>query len=169
MQAITLTLLTLAAAVAASPLATRQSSDDQSVLDAHNYYRRQHGAGDLTWDGNLAYAAYQNAAGCNFAHTQNNPYGENLFAGGGDWSYQQAVDSWMSEQSSYNGYSFGNGEAGHYTQVIWKNTQRLGCVRFQGCSEDSIFHDGSNNFATYVVCEYDPPGNYDGEYQQNVQ
>jgi hypothetical protein len=36
---------------------------------------------------------------------------------------------------------------GHYTQIVWRNTKRIGCGMAGG----------------YVVCRYSPPGNYSGQ------
>ncbi|KAG9136835.1 hypothetical protein Leryth_004578 [Lithospermum erythrorhizon] len=41
---------------------------------------------------------------------------------------------------------------GHYTQIVWKESVRLGC-----------FRGTCKNADTYITCEYDPPGNYVGE------
>ena len=45
-------------------------------------------------------------------------------------------------------------ECGHHTQVVWAETRRVGCV----------VHDcASNRGATYAICNYNPPGNYEGQ------
>ncbi|KAL9977239.1 hypothetical protein ACROYT_G014621 [Oculina patagonica] len=45
---------------------------------------------------------------------------------------------------------------GHFTQVVWKSTTKLGC----GVATKSG--------KTYVVARYYPPGNYNNQYRQNV-
>lgn len=45
---------------------------------------------------------------------------------------------------------YSNG-CGHYTQVVWRETERVGCGR-STCENTEIW-----------VCNYDPPGNYIGE------
>lgn len=47
---------------------------------------------------------------------------------------------------------------GHFTQLVWKNTQRVGA---------GIAYT-SDRKKVYVVAQYSPPGNYQGQYQQNV-
>jgi hypothetical protein len=54
---------------------------------------------------------------------------------------------------------------GHFTQVVWKASQRLGCAH-QLCKTVRGL-DGWID-AHYLVCRYDPPGNYAGQYVANV-
>jgi hypothetical protein len=57
-------------------------------------------------------------------------------------------------------YSFPNGgfsmQTGHFTQVVWRETTQMGCATAT-CRGMDIW-----------VCEYDPPGNVQGMYRQNV-
>ncbi len=46
---------------------------------------------------------------------------------------------------------------GHFTQVVWRNSTKMGVAR------------ASNSSGwTYVVTNYSPPGNYVGQYDENV-
>ena len=67
------------------------------------------------------------------------------------------TDLWYNEIDKYNftnpGFSM---ETGHFTQVVWKSSQRIGC---------GISNNGSE---FYGVAQYDPPGNFIGEFEQNV-
>lgn len=45
---------------------------------------------------------------------------------------------------------------GHLTQVLWAGSEKLGV----GVAK--------NGYHTFVVCNYNPPGNYKGEYAENV-
>merc|ERR1712190_573524 len=88
--------------------------------------------------------ARQGVAG--FSHV-----GENLASGVTD---ARAVDMWYREIDHTNGgltnaYS---SATGHYTQVVWRETSRLGCG-IQG---------------TLLVCQYGTTGNMRGEFQRNV-
>lgn len=48
--------------------------------------------------------------------------------------------------------------------MIWNNTAKLGCA-----SSTCTFNSGGNTWhATYVVCRYSPPGNFLGQYLENV-
>lgn len=66
----------------------------------------------------------------------------------------KAVDSWMSEKPLYK-----KGDemaAGHYTQVIWRDSRRVGC---------GVAVNGQSRF---VTCLYSPAGNVQGAWEKNV-
>ena len=70
-------------------------------------------------------------------------------------SVASAVDNWGNEVNNYNlatNTCTPGKVCGHFTQVVWKNTARLGCGKATAA-------DGW----TYVVCNYDPPGNFVGQ------
>jgi len=82
---------------------------------------------------------------------------------------EQAVDSWVSEKACWDYGTIRGTETcnqtctdqlsasgcGHYTQIIWRDTRRVGCGY-------STCQSGAFNFEIWV-CNYDPPGNYIGE------
>lgn len=82
--------------------------------------------------------------------------GENIYWGSGsEWRPADAVTAWAAEEKYYNYVknSCVEGEiCGHYTQIVWKTTRRIGCAR-------SVCDDGD----VFMNCNYDPPGNYVGE------
>ncbi|KAF7842861.1 Cysteine-rich secretory protein, allergen V5/Tpx-1-related [Senna tora] len=41
----------------------------------------------------------------------------------------------------------------HYTQVVWLDSVHIGCAEVK-CD---------NNADTFIICNYDPPGNFDGQ------
>lgn len=53
----------------------------------------------------------------------------------------------------------GDPMVGHFTQMVWKNTTRVGCAWRFDCDVQTL--SGSNEFSTgiYSSCWYDPPGN----------
>jgi pathogenesis-related protein 1 len=78
--------------------------------------------------------------------------GENL-AIGKDLSIDQAVKMWAAEGERYRFnpvYEF-EIPTGHYTQLVWRTSTRLGC---------GIAHCGRT---TVMVCNYSPSGNYIGK------
>ncbi|BFG41277.1 hypothetical protein CerSpe_275510 [Prunus speciosa] len=90
---------------------------------------------------------------CNLVHSLG-PYGENIAKSSRDLSATAAVNMLVSDKSSYdyNSNSCAPGKVcGHYTQVVWRNSVRLGCAKAR-----------CNNGTTFIGCNYDPPGNYDG-------
>ncbi|KAK9271525.1 hypothetical protein L1049_001885 [Liquidambar formosana] len=146
------------------PLALLQPShaqnSQQDYLNAHNAARAQVGVGNITWDNTVAaYAqnyANQRIGDCNLVHS-NGPYGENLaegYSSGGSFTGVDAVNLWVAEKPYYDYYSNAcvGGQCLHYTQVVWRNSVRLGCARVQ-----------CNNGWWFVTCNYDPPGNYVGQ------
>ncbi|KAH9982517.1 hypothetical protein BGW80DRAFT_1453395 [Lactifluus volemus] len=71
-----------------------------------------------------------------------------------------AVKLWADEVVDYDPK---NPVYSHFTQMVWKSTTQLGCA-VQTCN--GIIGSGPAN---YYVCEYNPPGNVEGEFGDNVQ
>jgi uncharacterized protein YkwD len=144
------------------PGAAAPAGDAQRLVAAHNQYRAKHCAQPLTWSPKLAQVAQQWAnslrdQGCKFAHSGGS-YGENLAAGTtGAMDPESVVAMWYDEVKGYSfqqpGFSM---QTGHFTQVVWRSTTQLGCGMAQ-CKGNDIW-----------VCEYDPPGNWEGRYKQEV-
>ncbi|KAJ4496990.1 CAP domain-containing protein [Lentinula lateritia] len=133
----------------------------QSTLKSHNTARAQYGASSLTSNSNLYLATQQWANACVFQHSGGN-YGENLAAAAPQGiSVQQGVNMWMAEASQYN-YSNPtfSSSTGHFTQVVWKSTTSVACA----IATCNFLGNGTG----YLVCRYDPPGNYLGQFAQNV-
>jgi uncharacterized protein YkwD len=80
--------------------------------------------------------------------------GENIFASTGGATPSDAVSDWMSEASQYNYNTSPIGTAGHYTQVVWRASVRIGCA-IVDCP-NVTFHDT-------VLCDYSPGGNIQGQ------
>ena len=123
-------------------------------LASINAYRLLHSAPPVQWDANLAQLEQAHTDACVFAHSADQ-YGENL--GLGYYSVSNVVDAWYSEVSNYDYANpvFGM-KTGHFTQLVWVTTERIGCSH-TACPG-----------AIMWGCKFDPPGNYQGQFQANV-
>ena len=134
------------------------------VLERHNKLRKDHGVPPLTLDKKLSRSAQawadELAKTGAFEHSDSGA-GENLYKGTTGWKTgKQVVDAWYSEIEDYKFGKEPRGDktVGHFTQIVWKNSKRLGV----GKAKSKI--DGK----TVVVCQYDPAGNMRGRYSANV-
>jgi len=149
----------------------------QDLLDRHNMYRCMHNAPALVWDEAIAANAQSWANQGLWAHstTASPPanvvdgasLGENLAWGSPARTGLQAVNAWYAEVKDTHG---GAGLAtsmsdkptskpiGHYTQVVWKSSARIGCGKAKLNDKDG----------DYWVCQYGPLGNMGGQFEQNV-
>jgi len=152
------TIITMTAPpVPASTSYTNDQVFQNDILAATNFYRGEHGVAPLAWNATSAKYAVDWSAKCNFVHS-GGPTGENLAAGYANAS--ASVDAWGLEGELYNWAKPGFSEAtGHFTQLVWSNTTTVGCGR-TNCA-------GKNKTpGWYVVCEYFPPGNIEGDNNQ---
>ncbi len=137
-------------------------ADMQALLASHNAMRAKHCAAPLAWSPRLAAVAQTwanslSAHNCAFEHSPDNSYGENLAGGSPGYLDGSAVTAmWYEEVGQYRfpdgGFSM---QTGHFTQLVWRGTTAVGCAQVT-CAMN------------LWVCEYDPPGNVDGEYRDNV-
>lgn len=142
-----------------------------AVLQRHNELRALHGCPPLTMSREMCYYAQEWAdhLAHNDAHFHrpNRKYGENIFWKTSSTSMSitgaEAVDSWYEEISLYDRAWYGGDpppgtfkESGHYTQLIWRATKRLGVGL------------ALNGATFYVVANYDPHGNIITRYKDNV-
>lgn len=149
------------------------SSDDdgetfeEDALKKHNEYRTKHGCPPLKMDKKLCKYAQEWADKLSkenkFEHRQNVPYGENLYC---TWSSNpkrgcsgsKAVESWYSEVEQHQfGTEPRSMGTGHFTQLVWKNSKNFGVAKAR-----------SSNGKIIVVANYEPAGNFIGQYVQNV-
>jgi hypothetical protein len=134
------------------------------MLEAHNEVRSRLGLPPVDWDGELARRAqdWANAliAGRGLEHSprQDRPgEGENLARiDGGHTSATALFSGWASEGGAwtYGPLDCGNpnwGATGHYIQIIWRDTRRIGCAM------------AFTNDSQVLVCRYAPAGNICGE------
>ncbi|XP_020917047.1 Golgi-associated plant pathogenesis-related protein 1-like [Exaiptasia diaphana] len=143
------------------------SVDLSACLEAHNAKRRLHGVPDLKWDSDLAATAtswaQRLASTDKLAHSKGN-YGENIYFSWGtnEGTCEEAVQSWYDEIKDYDFDNPGfSSQTGHFTQVVWKSSTKLGVGK---ATADA----GGGYKKTYIVAQYTPPGNYEGQYAANV-
>ncbi|CAL1358534.1 unnamed protein product [Linum trigynum] len=147
-----------AAALAASKRAYKSAA--AQFVGPQNAARAALKMPPLRWDARLAAYASRYAArrkwDCALVHS-NGPYGENIFWGSGSgWTPAQAAGAWVGERRWYSYWSnscAGDQDCGHYTQIVWRGTRRVGCARVVCSGRRGVF----------MTCNYDPPGNYVGE------
>ncbi|CAJ1961436.1 unnamed protein product [Sphenostylis stenocarpa] len=137
---------------------TNAQDSPADYVNAQNVVRSQVGVGKIVWDDTVA-AFAQNYANqrkdCQLIHSGGGgKYGENIAMSTGDMSGTEAVKLWVDEKPYYD-YASNTcvgGECLHYTQVVWRNSVRLGCAKVR-----------CDNGGTFITCNYSPPGNYIGE------
>lgn len=141
-------------------LSFANNATQQQYVHLHNEARRNVGIGiGMTWDKTLEDYAHNYAqklkVGCRMEHSDS-PYGENLSWADHDLTVDSIVQMWVNEKQFYDYYSNTcalNQMCGHYTQVVWRKSERLGCAK-ERCN---------NNHQFIAVCNYDPPGNVPSE------
>lgn len=139
----------------------------EAMLHVHNAARAAVGAPPLAWDATLATNAqvYADtlARGGAFRHdpalSASDDQGENLWRGdAGGYTYEAMADAWAAERRFFINRAFPAvsttgrwQDVGHYTQMVWKRTARIGCAIGTGAADE------------FLVCRYAEPGNWDGE------
>ncbi len=124
-----------------------------AMMRAHNDARAKVGAPKLVWNAELAkdaaiYARSMARTG-KFAHDpqhgRNPRQGENLWVGTRDaYTYGEMIGAWVDEDRYFKRGLFPDnsttgtwGDVGHYTQIIWPTSERVGCA--VASSERSIW------------------------------
>ncbi len=159
-------------AIASSGTATH-SLNPSALVTAHNKWRAKVGVPRLSWSNRLAKSSKSWAntlqGRCIMQHSYGQPYGENIFhaspltqtdrSGRTKNLIQQivsknVVDAWGEEEKWYNYHTntCHGEECGHYTQVVWKDTKKVGCAMTL-CKDN----------AQIWVCQYESPGNVRGQ------
>lgn len=136
------------------------------LLALHNRERQAVGVPPLRWDPALAAAAASYgphlAARGRLQHSpqQTRPgQGENLWMGTrAAYSLEDMVGGWAAERRLFRNAPFpdvsrsGNwSDVGHYTQMVWRGTTRVGCAVHRSAQWD------------FLICRYSPPGNVVGQ------
>lgn len=164
------------AAATATPSAA--NSYQESILHYHNLHRSAHSASGLTWSDDLAAAANTLANRCVYGHDTSIPsasgdYGQNIAYGyDADLVGEKVISEMMyTDEAPYFASLYGQADPdmtnfekwGHFTQIVWKATTHVGCATVS-CSDLK----NAGGAAPYTVCNYGSPGNFAGEYADNV-
>ncbi len=138
------------------------AGDAELILQTHNAERVRAGVPVLIWNTQLAGEAGQWANQIardgvmrHASASQRGDAGENLWMGtAGYFSPDRMVSAFISEKRHYRHGSFphvsstGNWQdVGHYTQIVWRDTQQIGCAVARAAQRDVL------------VCRYWPAGN----------
>jgi uncharacterized protein YkwD len=133
-----------------------------ALVKEHNDARDQVGVKQrVTWSKDLAQYAQEWADRIaetgKFEHRPEGKYGENLAAGRGErYGAREAAATWLKEKEAYDAGQRELEKVGHYTQMVWSRTTRIGAGK-------AVIKAGPMKGWTVVVCNYDPPGNVRGE------
>lgn len=136
----------------------------EELLTAHNNYRKKHGVGSLSRNSTIEAIAQEYSEKLASTHTFGHSYnklngkqlGENLYCSSRTTDGISVAMDWYEEFVDYDFKSDYIPGTGHFTQVVWKESQYLGCGL--GISENYYV----------VTCNYFPMGNIVGNFSQNV-
>ncbi|XP_075041580.1 uncharacterized protein LOC142101202 isoform X2 [Mixophyes fleayi] len=140
---------------------------EQEALDAHNKYRKSHGAPPLQLSRELSESSQKwvdHLLSINALQHSNTNHGENLWykwdSSLRDASGSEVVETWYNEIKDYNFSKPGfQSNTGHFTQVVWKDSKEVGIAKAV---------DGKG--MVIAVAQYSPAGNITnpGYFQKNV-
>jgi hypothetical protein len=153
-----------------SALSAKEASD---LVAFHNKVRKEAGTEPIKWSPELARFAQEwadeVARSGKLAHRpregeRKQRYGENIAWGSGrGYGVLNAAESWYAEMKFYEPGTpipkpedFSAFKAGHYTQMVWKDTTAIGAGK-------ATIQEGDRKGWLVVVCNYDPPGNISGK------
>lgn len=150
------------------------SSFRSGAFDKHNQLRDIHGVAPLSLDSNLNNIAQDYSQKLvsigSLVHSGTEGLGENLAMAMSSAPFNQSPDEcykigqavsqdWYDEITDYNFNNPGsNMNTGHFTQIVWKDLTNVGFGL-------GFSNDGESYF---VVANYSPPGNVDGDFENNV-
>lgn len=147
---------------------SRSTNLDERLLAAHNRERTSAGIPPLEWDRDLVASAAE--WGSHLAELDElehypddpndpDPEGENLWLGTrGYFAPEDMVGMWIEEKQHFKPGIFPENsrtgdleDVGHYTQLMWRSSDKVGCAVTQSSKYD------------FLVCRYREGGNVIGE------
>ncbi|XP_058409920.1 cysteine-rich secretory protein 3-like isoform X1 [Diceros bicornis minor] len=151
-------------------LLTTKEEVQKEIVDKHNDLRRTVSPPasnmlKMEWDSKAATNAQNWADKCLLRHSRSEDRvvgtrhcGENLFMSSRPISWSHAIQGWYDEVRHFTygvGKNHPNAVVGHYTQVVWYSSYRVGCGIAYCPNQKSLKY--------YQVCQYCPPGNFVGK------
>jgi len=139
-----------------------------SIVAEANRLRKLAGATNmakLTWDDELSQKAVAWSSQCRFAHpdqsstfltTAKFSLGQNIAMGTGPMTWEQTFKMWNDEikDFQYGQAPKNNAVVGHYTQLVWADTNKIGCG-YTLCAAGKM----TAQAAGFFVCNFGPAGN----------
>ena len=126
------------------------------LLAAHNLVRTSVKVAPVAWDCELAAYAQEWATKAVPQHRETD-FGESIFVStNAAEPIKTVVDRWVREKEFWDNLKATcqtGKNCNHYTQAVWKKTQKIGC----GINRGAV-----GQWKTFVVCNYDPSGNVAG-------
>ncbi|KAL6940248.1 hypothetical protein ACO0QE_004145 [Hanseniaspora vineae] len=145
---------------------TRELNFQKKALETHNLLRAKHGAQKLKWSAELqnhAQIFLTDEFVCNgtLQHTtafKAGEIGESVALGYTD--IEQAIDAFYQGQRYYSNEnnSLVDEKAMRFTQLVWNNTEYVGCA-YLNCG---------SYYNSFFICQYTQKGNIPNEYSENV-
>jgi len=161
--------------------------DQTYIVDTHNRLRSQVAQGrtqqlpasnmkQMTWDNELASIAQRWADQCQYGHDCGNcrkvsrfQVGQNVFltieSRFDQTKWSRAIQAWFHDEigifptSNVSPFVYRQ-NTGHYSQMVWADTNKI------GCGVTTYNHQG--RIGRFYVCNYGPAGNRPGSSMYNI-
>ncbi|NXB07875.1 CRIS2 protein, partial [Cnemophilus loriae] len=145
-------------------LSSSRAEQQKLIVDRHNALRRgvkptASNMMKMEWYPPAAENAQYWANQCTLRHSPPNLRrtnvlcGENLFMSSAPFSWSDVLQAWYNEEKNFK---YGTGARtkgamfGHYTQLIWYNSYKVGC---------GVSYCPTGPYKYFYVCQYCPAGN----------
>uniref|UniRef100_F6U003 Cysteine rich secretory protein 2 n=2 Tax=Monodelphis domestica TaxID=13616 RepID=F6U003_MONDO len=150
-------------------LSTKNEAIQEEIVNKHNDLRSNVSPPaknmlKMKWSPEAQESAQSWANKCTLEHslvknrTIGSPCGENLFMSTVPMHWSKAIQAWHDEVSNFE-YGKGpidpNQPVGHYTQVVWHSSFKVGC---------GVAYCPDATYPYFFVCQYCPSGNYGTKY-----
>uniref|UniRef100_A0A3B5B846 Serotriflin-like n=1 Tax=Stegastes partitus TaxID=144197 RepID=A0A3B5B846_9TELE len=140
------------------------SSEKNEIVNKHNALRRgvqptARNMKKMSWNNEAAANAQKWANTCSMQHSPassrqiTSGCGENLYMSSSKNTWTSAIQRWYDEVKDwrYGVGSVNGGVVGHFTQIVWATSNKIGCARA---------YCPNSKYKYFYVCHYCPPGNY---------